>query len=106
MRIALLPDEYLPSGTRVHAKMFHELAVCLERLGHHPVVITPGTPSQPSMLVIDHIDNVEVWRFRAGVMSDIIIPDLAVPIGPVGWIRSIGVVASSNICRIPNKRLN
>lgn len=66
MRIALLPDEYLPSGTRVHAKMFHELAVCLKRLGHHPVVITPGTPSQHSMLVIDHIDGVEVWRFRAG----------------------------------------
>ena len=66
MLIAILTDEYLPSGTRVHAKMFHELAVCLERLGHHPVVITPGTPSQPSMLVIDHIDSVEVWRFRAG----------------------------------------
>ena len=66
MRIALLPDEYLPSGTRVHAKMFHELAVCLKRLGHHPVVITPGTPSQHSILVIDHIDGVEVWRFRAG----------------------------------------
>jgi len=66
MRIALLPDEYLPSGTRIHAKMFHELAVCLKKLGHHPVVITPGTPSQHSMLVIDHIDGVEIWRFRAG----------------------------------------
>ena len=66
MRIVLLPDEYLPFGTRVHAKMFHELAVYLKSIGHHPVVITPGTPSQNSRLVIDHIDGIEVWRFRAG----------------------------------------
>ena len=66
MRIALLPDEYLPSGTRVHSKMFHELAVSLISSGHQPVVITPGSPSQSSRLLIDHIDGVEVWRFRAG----------------------------------------
>lgn len=66
MRIALLPDEYLPSGTRVHSKMFHELAVSLISRGHQPVVITPGSPSQSSRLLIDHIDGVEVWRFRAG----------------------------------------
>lgn len=66
MRIALLPDEYLPSGTRVHSKMFHELAVSLISRGHQLVVITPGSPSQPSRLLIDHIDGVEVWRFRSG----------------------------------------
>jgi glycosyltransferase involved in cell wall biosynthesis len=66
MRIALLPDEYLPSGTRVHAKMFHELAVSLKNSGHQPVVITPGTPSQKARLVIDYVDDIEVWRFRAG----------------------------------------
>jgi glycosyltransferase involved in cell wall biosynthesis len=66
MRIALLPDEYLPSGTRVHAKMFHELAVSLKNNGHQPIVITPGTPSQKNRLEIDYIDSIEVWRFRAG----------------------------------------
>ena len=66
MRIALLPDEYLPSGTRVHAKMFHELAVSLKKNGHQPVVITPGTPFQKTRLIIDYVDDVEVWRFRAG----------------------------------------
>lgn len=66
MRIALLPDEYLPSGTRVHAKMFHELAVSLKANGHYPVVITPGTPIQKSALEIDHIDGIEIWRFRSG----------------------------------------
>jgi glycosyltransferase involved in cell wall biosynthesis len=66
MRIALLPDEYLPSGTRVHAKMFHELAVSLKNNGHQPVVITPGTPFQKARLVIDYVDDVEVWRFRSG----------------------------------------
>lgn len=66
MRIALLPDEYLPSGTRVHSKMFHELAVSLLSKGHQPIVITPGSPLQASRLVIDHIEGVEVWRFRSG----------------------------------------
>lgn len=66
MRIALLTDEYLPSGTRVHAKMLHELAVALKSNGHQPIVITPGTPSQKARLVIDYIDEIEVWRFRSG----------------------------------------
>ena len=66
MRIALLPDEYLPSGTRVHSKMFHELAVSLKKNGHQPIVITPGTPLQKFRLEIDFIDGIEVWRFRAG----------------------------------------
>ena len=46
--------------------MFHELAVALKNNGHQPVVITPGTPSQKARLVIDYVDDVEVWRFRAG----------------------------------------
>lgn len=66
MRIVILPDEYLPSGTRVHSKMLHELAVCLKNNGHKPIVITPGSPYQKSRLEIDYIDDIEVWRFRAG----------------------------------------
>ncbi len=67
MRIALLPDEYLPSGTRVHSKMFHELALQLKASGHEPVVITPGSPLQDSRLIIDHYEGVEVWRFKSGL---------------------------------------
>ena len=66
MHIALLPDEYLPSGTRVHAKMFHELAVFLKSIGHYPIVITPGSPSQSTRLLIEYVDGIEVWRFRSG----------------------------------------
>ncbi|UDM62770.1 glycosyltransferase family 4 protein [Pseudoalteromonas piscicida] len=66
MRIALLPDDYLPSSTLVHAKMFHELAHELMRLGHEVVVITPGLPHQETRLQKEHFDGVEVWRFRAG----------------------------------------
>jgi glycosyltransferase involved in cell wall biosynthesis len=66
MRIALLTDEYLPTGVRVHAKMIHELAIEFERNGHSAVVITPGYPDQSSRLIIDSIDGIEVWRFRSG----------------------------------------
>ena len=66
MRIVLLPDEYLPSGTRVHSKMIHELALSLMKSGHEPIVITPGNPNQRSRLVVDYVDGIEVWRFRSG----------------------------------------
>lgn len=66
MHVVILTDEYLPSSTRVHAKMLHELALLLKGLGHYPVIITPGTPRQPSRLIIESIDDIEVWRFRAG----------------------------------------
>ncbi|UZE95112.1 glycosyltransferase family 4 protein [Alkalimarinus alittae] len=66
MRIALLPDDYLPDSTLVHAKMFHELALEFKRLGHEPIIITPGSASQSKRLVIDKIDEIEIWRFRTG----------------------------------------
>lgn len=67
MRIALLPDDYLPSSTLVHAKMFHELAHEFMKQGHDVVVITPGLPNQEEKLIIEVVDGVLVWRFRAGL---------------------------------------
>ncbi|MCU8093305.1 glycosyltransferase family 4 protein [Shewanella sp. SM20] len=66
MRIALFPDEYLPECTRVHGKMFHELALEFIRQGHEVVVITPGKPNQSTRLCVDFFEGVEVWRFRNG----------------------------------------
>ena len=66
MRIALFCDDYLPDGTRVHAKMMHELATHLVHIGHQVVVITPGSPLQASKLLIERFCGVEVWRFRSG----------------------------------------
>lgn len=71
MRIAFLPDDYLPDSTRVHAKMFNELAVEFQRCGHKAVVITPGTPTQKDRLVIDEVNGVEVWRFRSGTLRGV-----------------------------------
>lgn len=68
MKIALFPDDYLPCSTLVHAKMFHELALELKRLGHKPVIITPSHGKQAKRLVIDQFDGVEVWRFRNPAM--------------------------------------
>lgn len=65
MKIALFPDDYLPNSTLVHAKMFHELALELKRLGHEPVVITPSHGKQEQRLVIEWLDDVEIWRFRS-----------------------------------------
>lgn len=64
MKIALFPDDYLPNSTLVHAKMFHELALELKKLGHEPVIITPSYGKQTKRLQVDYIDGVEIWRFR------------------------------------------
>lgn len=66
MRIALIPDDYLPSSTLVHAKMFHELACEFIKQGHDVIVITPGLPNQNKKLLKETFDGVNVWRFRAG----------------------------------------
>ncbi len=64
MKIALFPDDYLPESALVHAKMFHELALEFQRLGHDPIIITPSHGKQTRRLEVEFIDGVEVWRFR------------------------------------------
>jgi glycosyltransferase involved in cell wall biosynthesis len=66
MRIAILPDEYMPSGKRIHAKMLHELAQELQKNGHKVIVITPGDPYQKEKLDISFFEGIEIWRFRSG----------------------------------------
>ena len=60
----MFPDDYYPSSTLVHAKMFHELALELKRQGHEPIIITPSHGTQKKRLVIDFIDGIEIWRFK------------------------------------------
>ena len=69
MRIILLTDEYLPSSTRVHAKMMHELALVLKDKGHEPIVLTPGTPNQETKLVEELYDGIKVWYFKSNYIK-------------------------------------
>ncbi|MCB5307772.1 glycosyltransferase family 4 protein [Yersinia massiliensis] len=71
MHFALIIDDYLPSSTRVAAKMMHELALELVHLGHSVTVITPGHPHQKYKLDCMIVDGVSVWRFRSGKIKDI-----------------------------------
>ena len=65
IQILILSDEYLPGGTRIHAKMLHELAVELKKYGHNIVVVTPGDEKQTKRLKVDILDEIEIWRFRS-----------------------------------------
>lgn len=71
MRIALLVDESLPKGTRVHSKMMHELAVELQKLGHKCIVITPGTSDQELLLEVNFYEGVEIWHFKSGKLRGV-----------------------------------
>ena len=66
MRIAFLTDESLPSGTRVHSKMMHELAVEFQRNDHSCVIIAPGSPKQKTLLEVVYHEGVEIWLFKSG----------------------------------------
>lgn len=68
MRIALFPDEFLPESPRVHARMIHELAQELIRLGNEVIVITPGQTGQRVLLSICYYEGVEVWKFKSGAL--------------------------------------
>lgn len=70
MRLVLLIDDYLPDSTRVGAKMFHELAVCLQQQGHYVTVITPDC-NQTDTLICSELDGVNVWRFKSGEIKNI-----------------------------------
>ncbi|WP_284313282.1 glycosyltransferase family 4 protein, partial [Proteus mirabilis] len=70
MRLALIIDDYLPHSTRVGAKMFHELALELQSLGHNITVITPAENQQYS-LYVDNLDGITVWRFKNGPIKNV-----------------------------------
>ncbi|EOC1352978.1 glycosyltransferase family 4 protein [Cronobacter dublinensis] len=70
MKLALIIDDYLPTSTRVGAKMFHELAQELLKRGHSVTVITPGAEIADN-LSIETIEGVETWRFKSGALKDV-----------------------------------
>lgn len=70
MKIAFVIDDYLPSSTRVGAKMFHELAIELRDYGHEITVITPDYQQDVKLSVTD-LDGIKVWRFKSGPIKDV-----------------------------------
>ena len=70
LKLALIIDDYLPSSTRVAAKMFHELAVYLQRQGHQVTVITPNS-EQSETLLTNTLDGVNIWRFKSGEIKSV-----------------------------------
>lgn len=65
MKITILVDDYLPSSTKVAAKMLHELAQAFLAEGHEVSVVTPNSDLSASVKV-SSVDGVEVVQFRAG----------------------------------------
>ena len=69
MKLLLVIDDYLPGSTRVGAKMMHELAIELQRLGHSPLVVTPNS-NQKVLLHRELFDGIQILRFRSGAIKD------------------------------------
>ncbi|MBW9461103.1 glycosyltransferase family 4 protein [Kluyvera sp. EC_51] len=69
MRIALICDDYMPDSTRVSAKMMHELACELLRIGYDPVVICPN--DKIKAIDVIKLDGVTIYRFPNGAIKDV-----------------------------------
>ncbi len=67
-RIFLLVDDYLPSSSKVAAKMCHELAQELIRMGHNVIVVTPE-PSLNTASTLEVFEGVQVLRFKTGKLK-------------------------------------
>lgn len=69
MKLLLIVDDYLPHSIKVAAKMIHELALQLQKMGHEPWVLTP-VPLQKEKWLKTQFDNVNVLYFRSGEIKN------------------------------------
>ncbi|MGX5201604.1 glycosyltransferase family 4 protein [Aliikangiella sp. IMCC44632] len=65
LNITIFVDDYLPSSTKVAAKMLHELGIEYSAQGCKVTVVTPSHHIKES-LEINEIDGIEVVYFKAG----------------------------------------
>lgn len=70
MKLFLIVDDYLPESIKVAAKMMHDLAQELIRLGHQVTVCTCA-PGLNHAYLIDEFEGVTVVRFRSGAVKNI-----------------------------------
>ncbi|WP_078129382.1 glycosyltransferase family 4 protein [Leptospira alexanderi] len=70
MRICIIVDDYLPSSTKVAAKMMHELAVKFKEKGHEITVVTPGVDLDESYKR-KSLDGVSILQFASGRIKNV-----------------------------------
>ncbi|WP_078123848.1 glycosyltransferase family 4 protein [Leptospira alexanderi] len=70
MRICIVVDDYLPSSTKVAAKMMHELAVKFKEKGHEITVVTPGVDLDESYKR-KSLDGVSILQFVSGRIKNV-----------------------------------
>ena len=69
VKVCIIVDDYMPSSTKVTAKMMHELSVEFVRQGSNVTVVTPD-PTLANAQEISQLDGVTVCRFRTGKIKN------------------------------------
>ena len=70
MKVLLVVDDYLPSSTRIAAKMMHELALEFIKRGNQVYVVTPGINLESSYYSFD-LDGVTIYQFASGEIKNV-----------------------------------
>ena len=69
MKLLLVIDDYLPQSIKVGAKMMHELALELQKMGHEVTVLTPS--AEIASKTMERFEGVNVWRFPSGKIKNV-----------------------------------
>lgn len=69
MNFLIIVDDYLPTSTKVAAKMMHELAIELISRGNNVTVLTPQN-NQKKKMELTVIDSVTVINFKSGKIKN------------------------------------
>lgn len=70
MKVLLVVDDYLPSSTKIAAKMMHELALEFIKRGNQVYVVTPGINLESSYYSFD-LDGVTIYQFASGEIKNV-----------------------------------
>ncbi|XDD52795.1 glycosyltransferase family 4 protein [Leptospira sp. WS4.C2] len=70
MKVLLVVDDYLPSSTKIAAKMMHELALEFIKRGNQVYVVTPGINLESSYYSFD-LDGVKIYQFASGEIKNV-----------------------------------
>ena len=70
MKLLLIVDDYLPSSTKIAAKMMHDLALQFKVNGHDVWMLTPA-PRQKEKLRVVNLEGINVLFFNSGKIKNI-----------------------------------
>jgi O26-antigen biosynthesis N-acetyl-L-fucosamine transferase len=66
--VLILLDDHLPASTKIHAKMYHQLAKEITKCGLEVAILVPGGALQRQWIKEIQYDGVNYWQFKSPII--------------------------------------